>query len=94
MCESSLILHLTERVKRSVLFCGSCVLYNSCVHLCVNIFGVRRFGLGVSAKAHVDPMWLDAHLRDQATLTSDLMTSLSEINLISSHCVDCLVMYS
>ena len=31
---------LRKRVKRSVLFCRSCVLYNSCVRLCANIFGV------------------------------------------------------
>ena len=79
------------------------------MRLCANVFGVglesdgealmdslgvRRFSLGVSAKAHVDPMWLDAHLQDRATLTSDLMISLTESNLISSHCTDCLVMYS
>ena len=27
-------------VKHSRLFCGSCVLYNSCVRLCANVFGV------------------------------------------------------
>ena len=37
---SSLILHFAKKVKRSVSFCGSCILYNSCMRLCMNVFGV------------------------------------------------------
>ena len=51
LCEFSLILHFTKRVKRSVLFCGSCVLYNSSVRLCAKLSGV---GLESDGKALTD----------------------------------------